>query len=437
MALFLNGERISNLQTLINNFVSQYYVLMMSKLRVNISRLMQRMDQMAQIGAIAGGGVERLTLTLEDGLSRDLMKKWMKAAELEINIDEIGNMFGIYNPDNSEEPPLFLGSHLDTVGQGGKYDGSLGVLAALEVIETIKESDVKLKRPIGVVNFTNEEGVRFTPDMMGSLALKGGISVEEVLKTRSVDGKYTFGEELDKIGYCGKQKVTEFNAFAYLELHIEQGPVLEKENLDIGAVEMVQGISWKEFILTGEANHAGTTPMNLRKDAGYVAACIIQHARKLTEEIDGQVCNAGLMEVQPNLINVVPSRVRFTLDMRNRKNEKLMLAEENIIEFGEQAASKENVELEIKSLVRFNPVPFDTTLIGLVEDSARGLGYTVKRMPSGAGHDAQMMAAICPTTMIFIPSKNGISHSIHEYSSPEQIEKGANTLLHSALKLVS
>ena len=408
----------------------------MSDPKIDSERLMQRMEEMADIGGLPGGGVERLTLSDEDRQARDLLKKWMSDLELQITIDEVGNMFGILNPDNSSEAPVFLGSHLDTVGKGGKYDGSLGVIAGLEVIQSIKESGISVSKPIGVINFTNEEGVRFTPDMMGSLVLMGGISVEEVWKVRSVDGKFVLGDELRKIGYHGSGKVKDFSASAYLELHIEQGPVLEIENVNIAAVEMVQGISWTEFILYGEANHAGTTPMYLRKDAGFVAATIIQYARQLTREIAGLVANAGLIEAEPNLINVVPAKVRFTLDIRNRDNVNLKLAEESLKAFAQKVAADENVKMEMKSLVRFEPVNFDSNLIDLVENSAKDLGYSVKRMPSGAGHDAQMMAAICPTTMIFIPSKNGISHSIYEYSSLEDIERGANVLLKTALKLI-
>lgn len=406
-------------------------------MHINISRLMNRMDQMALIGGLEGGGVERLSLSAEDGEARDLLKKWLSDLELEITIDEVGNMFGIYNPSHSTVPPVFIGSHLDTVGRGGKYDGSLGVLASLEVIETLIENNAPLVKPVGVANFTNEEGVRFTPDMMGSLVLKGGISVDDVLQTQSIDGKYLLGEELQKIGYNGNSKVADFKASGYIELHIEQGPVLENEQIDIGVVEMVQGISWFEFQLKGESNHAGTTPMELRKDALLVAAEIVKYARQLTTEIKGQVCNAGLMEVQPNLINVVPSDVRFTLDLRNRNNKDLEEAEKSILDFAGKVSQRENVLLDYKSLVRFEPVQFDKNLTELVETSADTLGYSYKRMPSGAGHDAQMMAAICPTTMIFIPSKNGISHSIHEYSSPEDIERGANVLLRSANQLAS
>ena len=220
-----------------------------------------------------------------------------------------------------------------------------------------------------------------------------------------------------------------------IELQIEQGPVLEHENIKIAAVEMVQGISWTEFIIHGQANHAGTTPMDLRKDAGYAASSIVQFARKLTKEVGGrQVANAGMLEVFPNLINVVPERVRLTLDLRNTDNSQLTLAENKLEEFINELEVKEKVTIESKRLVRFNPVDFDEEIVNLIDQTAGELGYSRKRMHSGAGHDAQMMASICPTAMIFIPSKDGISHNVNEYSSPEDIEAGANVLLNAALK---
>jgi len=393
------------------------------------------MSQMAKIGGLSGGGVERLTLSKEDKEARDLLMIWMRELGLKVSVDQVGNMYGEWG-NSKNAAPVYLGSHLDTVGNGGEYDGSLGVLAGLEAIQTCIENNIELSKPIGLINFTNEEGVRFTPDMMGSLALKGGIGVEKVMKIKSVDKQFIFGEELEKIGYKGTRKLSEFKATAYLELHIEQGPVLESEQLEIGVVEMVQGISWNEIYLTGQSNHAGTTPMHLRKDAGYVAASIIQYARQLTHEIgDRQVATVGMVEVEPNLINVVPGRVRLTVDLRNTDDLQLMEAEKKLIDFAKKIAAVEGVEIEINSLVRFQPVPFDDSLIALVEGSAKEMGYSYKRMPSGAGHDAQMMAAICPSTMIFIPSKNGISHSVKEYSSPEDIEKGANVLLGTAIRL--
>ncbi len=401
---------------------------------INLERLMARVTEMSKIGALPGGGVCRLALTDEDKVSRDLLKSWMNDLGLDQRTDSIGNMFG-RRRGQTAQAPVCIGSHLDTVGTGGCYDGSLGVLAALEVIERIDELGIETTIPIELINFTNEEGVRFTPDMMGSHVAAGGMSLEEVLKIKSVDGSVVLGDELQRIGYHGDVEPASLRASAFIELHIEQGPVLEQEEVQIACVEKVQGISWTEFVIEGQANHAGTTPMHLRKDAALVASNITNFVRTLTDDIPGQVGTIGLWEQSPNLINVVAERVRFTVDLRNTNNANLAEAESRMQAYAAEAAEKEGVVLNSNKLVRFDPVDFDDKMISLATECSNRLGYTNKRMPSGAGHDAQMMAAICPTTMVFIPSKDGISHNVHEYSSPEQIEAGANVLLNMVLEL--
>ncbi|MEO1051488.1 MAG: Zn-dependent hydrolase [Bacteroidota bacterium] len=403
---------------------------------INVERLMKRMMDMSQIGAIDGGGVCRLALTDEDQQSRELFKVWMQEAGLEITIDEIGNMFG-RTPHASSLDPIVIGSHLDTVGTGGKYDGSLGVLAALEVIDTIKDRGLTLERPIMLANFTNEEGVRFVPDMMGSFALKQPEVLQSLLDAKAMDdNSKTVGSELSRIGYKGAQKLEHFKAHAFIELHIEQGPILEHEKQQIGIVEKVQGISWTELIINGVANHAGTTPMSMRKDAGFVASSINYFVRKMALEMgDSQVATVGITEFEPNLINVVPQRVRMTVDLRNTDETKLVEAEERLLQYVNELIHSEGVSIESKRLVRFQPVDFDPQMILLGETVANELGYSNRRMYSGAGHDAQMMAALCPSTMIFIPSKDGISHNVNEYSTPEDIEAGANVLLNMVLQL--
>jgi len=406
-------------------------------LKINGERLLGRITAFGKIGAMEKGGVCRLALTDEDKQARDLLKNQMRDLGLQIKIDGIGNMFGT-RKGKYDQPPVCFGSHLDTVGTGGLYDGSLGVLAAMEVIERINELKIETEKPITVINFTNEEGVRFTPDMMGSFFLQGGMPLEDLLSTRSVDDSVVLGNELKRIGYDGKEPRQNFKASAFIELHIEQGPVLEQDTIQIGAVEMVQGISWTEFIIKGQASHAGTTPISMRKDAGFVAGEVISFIRKLTSEIGAnQVATAGLLEVEPNLINVVPEKVRMTVDLRNTEEEKLQEAERKLEVFVKKISEKEKVEVETNKLVRFKPVDFNADIISLIEGTSKENGYSVKRMPSGAGHDAQMMANICPTAMIFIPSVDGISHNIHEYSKPEDIEAGANVLLNTVLKLAT
>lgn len=406
----------------------------MENIFINKERLMANLERFSRIGALSGGGVCRLALTTEDKTARDTLKEWMLNLGLDIKVDKIGNMFGT-RKGKQDLSPVMIGSHLDTVGTGGCYDGSLGVLAAMEAVETLNDKKIETKKSITVVNFTNEEGVRFIPDMMGSLVVSGGMSLDEIYRAQSVDGSVNLYDELKRIGYEGKEPVDNLKADSYIELHIEQGPVLEHENIKIAAVEMVQGISWTEIIIHGQANHAGTTPMELRKDAGFAASAIVQFARKLTKEVGGrQVANAGMLEVYPNLINVVPERVRLTLDLRNTDNSQLILAENKLEKFIKELEVKEKVTIESKRLVRFNPVDFDEQIISLIDQTAGELDYSSKRMHSGAGHDAQMMAAVCPTAMIFIPSQDGISHNVNEYSSPEDIEAGANVLLNAALK---
>ena len=402
--------------------------------RINIERLMARLDKMAEIGRIPGGGVHRLALTDEDREARDLLARWMHEEGLHVMVDPIGNMFG-KRQGTEDLPPVMSGSHLDTVAMGGRFDGSLGVLAALEVASVLNENDVQTRNPYAVVNFTNEEGARFTPDIMGSLVYSGQARAEDIYPNKEVEGKATVGEELDRTGYKGSDEFPKPRAF--IEVHIEQGPVLETEEINAGAVEMVQGISWTEIVLTGQANHAGTTPVHLRKDAGLVAARIIDYARNLTGDLDGNpVATAGWMTWEPNVYNVIPGKVRFSLDMRNTNNEALKEAEERCEEFARKAAGDEGVDIEVNRLVRFLPVKFDAGIVDLITETGDELGLSVKRMPSGAGHDAQMMAHITPTAMIFIPSVGGISHDRKEFSEKEDIENGANLLLNSLLKLL-
>lgn len=395
---------------------------------INSGRLMRRIRDLGCIGALERGGVCRLALSEDDRRGRDLVVSWMKEAGLQISVDEIGNVFGV-RVGREGGLPVAMGSHLDTVATGGLYDGSLGVLAGLEVIGVFNDRGIETARPLAVCFFTNEEGVRFAPDMMGSGVSQGILDAAEMLQSQALDGT-TVRDGLSSIGYDGTEPAGKFRAQSYFELHIEQGPVLEQDCFMIGAVTGVQGISWTEYRIIGISNHAGTTPMHLRRDAGYVASAIACKARQLAEEMGGdQVATAGVIEVEPNLINVIPERARVTVDLRNTDDDALKLAERRMSEFANRTAQAEGVEIESVTLARFSPVEFDTSMVELVENAARSLGFSVKTMPSGAGHDAQMFAPNCPTAMIFVPSRGGISHNVHEHTDPIQIEAGANTLL--------
>jgi len=406
----------------------------MTGLRVNWDRLQNRLDALGEIGAIEGGGSSRLALTDADRAGRDLVVSWMSDLGLRVDIDGIGNVVGTW-PASSTEPPVMIGSHIDTVRTGGRFDGNLGVLAGLEVVETVIAAGLTTLSPLAVAFFTNEEGSRFPPDMMGSLVYVGGLSVEAALDTVGVDG-CLLGTELDRIGYVGPLPLPARAPHAYVELHIEQGPVLEAEGVAIGAVTGVQGISWQEVTVTGQANHAGTTPMDMRHDAGFAAAELATFVRSLAEDIGPpQVATVGRIELYPNLVNVVPSRAVLTIDLRNTDESVLHQAEQLLDDHLHALADAEGVTVTSRSLARFEPVAFDPTVVDLVESVAVGQGHTVRRMPSGAGHDAQMLARVCPAGMVFTPSVGGISHNPAEYTEPADLEAGANVLLEVVLRL--
>ena len=404
-------------------------------IQVNGKRLMQRLFDLADIGAIEGGGCARLALTDADKAGRDLVIEWMKELDLEISVDIVGNVVGIWNVGSGK--PVMTGSHIDTVRTGGKYDGNYGVLAGLEVIQTCQEQGVTPLHPLAVAFFTNEEGARFAPDMFGSIVYVGGMSVEEALDTVGIDGA-RMGDELERIGYNGATPCPGVTPHAFVELHIEQGPVLEQTGITIGAVTGVQGISWQEVTIEGQSNHAGTTPMNMRRDPAYVAANIAVFLRDLASRYGGhQVCTVGKIDLHPNLINVVPQRAVLTLDVRNTDEQKLQAAEAEIVAHLEILAKQEDVVITSRVLARFEPVVFDPQVVELVEDIATQQRNTVSRLPSGAGHDAQMLARICPAAMIFVPSVNGISHNPAEFTSPEELEAGANVLLHTMITVAN
>jgi beta-ureidopropionase / N-carbamoyl-L-amino-acid hydrolase len=321
------------------------------------------------------------------------------------------------------------GSHIDTVRTGGLYDGNYGVLAGLEVVATLREAGQRTRRPLAVAFFTNEEGARFAPDMMGSLVFQGDLTLDQALATRGIDGA-TVGEELRRIGYAGDAPVGRARVDSFVELHIEQGPVLDREGVQIGVVEGVQGISWTEFTLHGVSNHAGTTPMHMRNDAGYVAARVTTFARELTQRLGGnQIATVGAITLAPNLVNVIAHKALFTVDLRNTDGAVLQAAEQELWEFAERAAAEEGVRCERRMLARFDPVQFDPAVMDRVEQAAIAQGLSLRRMPSGAGHDAQMLARMCPTGMIFVPSVKGLSHNVREHTEPADLVAGANVLL--------
>ena len=395
---------------------------------------MGRINALAQVGAIEGGGVNRLALTDEDARGRDLVVSLMRQHGLDVSIDQIGNVLGV-RPGIETGPPVITGSHIDSVKTGGRYDGTLGVLAGLEVIATLNDAGLKTRHPLAVAFFTNEEGARFAPDMMGSMVHQGHLPLDQMLDMSGIDGT-TVRENLERIGYLGHVPCGTVKARAYVELHIEQGPVLERNAITIGAVEGVQGISWTEVNIIGVSNHAGTTPMSMRQDAGYVAACIVRSARKLAKDIGGgQVATVGYLNLTPNVVNVIPGRASLVVDLRNADAERLKLAETRLYGLLKRLAARENVYIARRSLASYPPVDFDASMIEAVERHARILGHSVQRLSSGAGHDAQAFAPNCPTGMIFVPSVGGISHNVEEHTSVKDLQAGSNVLLHLLLEL--
>jgi N-carbamoyl-L-amino-acid hydrolase len=403
-------------------------------LRMDDRRLLGALDELAAIGAIEGGGCARLALTDEDKAGRDLVVGWMKALGLDVRVDAIGNVIGL-RAGRENLAPVMTGSHIDTVRTGGRYDGNYGVLAGLEVIRALNEANIVTRRPIAVAFFTNEEGARFQPDMLGSLVYAGGLGLNEAYAAADKEGS-SVGDELRRIGYLGATKPGALKPHAFVELHIEQGPILDEEKVQIGVVESVQGISWVEYTVTGVSNHAGTTPMRLRRDAGYLAASVNVFARKLAWEMGGnQVATVGEMAFRPNLINVVPNRAVFTVDLRNTDEARLKEAEARVAAHIAEVAKTERVEVAAEVLARFEPVIFEPGLVDRVEHHATALALSTRRMPSGAGHDAQMMQRLCPTAMIFVPSVAGLSHNVKEHTEAADLAAGAQVLANLMVEL--
>ncbi|MFZ8967309.1 MAG: Zn-dependent hydrolase [Ilumatobacteraceae bacterium] len=404
-----------------------------TRVDINDRRLMNRIMALGEVGGLPGGGCNRLALTDADRDGRNLVVAWMRDLNMNVAIDVVGNIVGTWQVGTGA--PVMTGSHIDTVRTGGLYDGNYGVLAGLEVIETCQERGIEPRRPLAVGIFTDEEGARYAPDMLGSLVYVGGMLPETAHDVIGIDGT-RLGDELERIGYLGATPCPGVVPHAFVELHIEQGPLLEVNQVRIGAVTGVQGISWQEVTIEGQSNHAGTTPMHLRKDPAFAAAKLTVFLRDLATRLAGnQVCTVGKIDVHPNLTNVVPSKVVMTLDVRNTDESILQSAEADIARFCEELAVAERVRIVRRPLARFEPVIFDDRVVDLVESVARDRGNSVQRMPSGAGHDAQMLARLCPTGMIFVPSHGGLSHNVNEHTDEADLVSGANILLDVMLRL--
>jgi len=405
-------------------------------LRIDQGWLLARLEALAQIGATGDGGCCRLALTDADRAGRDLVCRWMRELGLQVQVDPVGNLFGWRAGIGAADlAPVMTGSHIDTVATGGRYDGNYGVLSGLAVVQALNDAGVTTRRPLVVAAFTNEEGARFQPDMLGSLVYAGGLPLADAHATRAIDGAL-LRDELQRIGYLGSAPLPLCRPHAYVELHIEQGPVLDADAVTIGAVRDLQGISWQALTVSGQSNHAGTTPMRLRHDAGYCAAALACFLRRLADEMGGsQVATVGALTLHPNLINVIAARAELTVDLRNTDEALLRQAERRLAQFAADLARKEGVAIEARPLARFEPVRFDDGVADLIARQAQRLGFRQRNMTSGAGHDAQMLARMCPAAMIFVPSVQGISHNPAEHTEPGHLAAGANVLLHTLLEL--
>lgn len=407
---------------------------MSAALQINGPRLLQSLHELGQFGALPGGGTNRLALSDADKAARDWTVAQMQALGMSVQVDAIGNVVATY-AGSEALPPVMTGSHIDTVRTGGLYDGNYGVIAGLEVVATLRAAGVRTRRPIQVAFFSNEEGARFQPDMMGSLVLVGGMALGEALAVKAVDNGATVGAELQRIGYAGSAPVGAPQVDCFVELHIEQGPVLEQEGVQIGVVEGVQGICWMEFSFDGTSNHAGTTPMALRHDAGVCAMRTAAFVAELVARYGGrQLGTVGALQLKPNLINVIPAQAVMTVDLRNTDGALLQQAQAEVLAFARQLAAEQGVRFSHRQLADFAPVAFDAALVSSVERHAQAQGLSTLRMPSGAGHDAQMLARVCPTAMVFVPSAGGLSHNVREHTDAEQLVQGANVLLQVLLE---
>ncbi len=406
---------------------------MNNALRINGPRLWQSLMDLSRIGGTAKGGVNRLALTDLDRQGRDLVVGWGRDAGMTVTIDQIGNVFMRRAGRNQALPPIVSGSHIDTQPTGGKFDGNYGVLAALEVVRTLNDHAIETEAPIEVAFWTNEEGSRFVPVMMGSGVFCGAFSLETAYAARDVDGK-SVGEELARIGYLGEQVPGEHPIGAYFELHIEQGPVLEDAGIVIGVVPAVMGLCWYDCVVSGMEAHAGPTPMGLRRDALQVSTRIMQEVVAIANRYPpygrGTV---GMVQVFPNSRNVIPGEVRFSIDLRNVSIALLDTMHDEIVAFVAQVRGDSGLGITLERVSHFLPCPFHPECIDAVRSATTMLGYSTMDVVSGAGHDAIYTARLAPSGMIFVPCKDGISHNEIEDAQPAHVEAGANVLLHAML----
>jgi len=405
-----------------------------SNLQIDSSRLWETIHTTAQFGATPKGGVRRLTLGPEDKQVRDWFRTACEKASLEVQVDGLGNMFALRKGRDMSKPPIGLGSHLDTQPTGGKFDGVLGTLAALEVIRTLNDAGIETELPLCVTNWTNEEGSRYAPAMMGSAAFVGDFTVDDILGRKDAAG-ISVAQALDDIGYRGDKPVGAQPFSGFIELHIEQGPILEAEGKTIGVVEHGQGVLWYDGKITGFESHAGSTPMKLRRDALATLSEIVLAIETIATELGNAVGTVGEAVIAAPSRNVIPGEVTFTIDTRSADAGILDQLDARIRAAAAGIAAKRKVEVALDLVWRKEPTHFDTTLVGAVENAANALGYQNRRITSGAGHDACNLNTRLPAAMIFVPCKDGVSHNELEDATQSDCAAGANVLLHTVLSL--
>ena len=403
-------------------------------LRINGDRLWDSLMEMAKIGPGVAGGNNRQTLTDEDAEGRRLYQVWCEAEGLEMGLDKMGTMFARREGTDPSLPPVMVGSHLDTQPTGGKYDGVLGVLAGLEIIRTLNETGIKTRNPIEVVNWTNEEGTRFSPPMMASGVFAGVHTLDWAYGRTDAAGK-TVGGELERIGWIGDEEVGARKLAAFFELHIEQGPILEDENIDIGVVTHGQGLNWLQVTLTGKEAHTGSTPMPKRVNAGLGMARITQ----LVDEIAWShaplaVGAVGHCDVYPNSRNIIPGKVVFTVDFRHPKQEVIDDMEARLRAGAAEICKEIGLEMDIEQAGKFDPVEFDDGCVGAIRRAAQRLGYSHRDIVSGAGHDACWVNRVAPTAMIMCPCVDGLSHNEAEDITKDWATAGADVLFHAVVE---
>jgi len=403
-------------------------------LRINGDRLWDSLMEMAKIGPGVAGGNNRQTLTDADAEGRTLFQKWCEEAGCDMGLDTMGNMFAIRPGTDPDALPVYMGSHLDTQPTGGKYDGVLGVLGALEVVRSLNDMGIKTRHPIAIANWTNEEGTRFAPAMLSS-GVFAGIHTEDWAKARQdADGKL-FGDELRRIGWQGEEPVGQRKMHAMFELHIEQGPILEAEGKDIGVVTHGQGLSWTQITITGKDSHTGSTPMPLRKNAGLGMARILELVDQIAwSHAPHAVGAAGHIDVYPNSRNVIPGKVVFTVDFRSPDLAVIQDMEHRLRLEGQKICDEMGLDVAFEKVGGFDPVAFDASCVAAVRRAAESLGYAHMNIISGAGHDACWINQVAPTAMIMCPCVEGLSHNEAEEISKDWATAGTDVLLHAVLE---